>query len=97
LCKLRTRRRFNTRFGLLKFFRTILVTTPDSELEELQNSYEKEIKQIKHQVYQLCWFMRGGVDSESLFYAADVEDLEILHSIVQENIESTKTTGMPLV
>ena len=41
--------------------------------------------------------MRGGVDSETLFYGADLEDLEILHSIVQENIESTKTTGMPLV
>lgn len=41
--------------------------------------------------------MRGGVDSETLFYNADLEDLNILTKIVSENIESTKTTGMPLV
>lgn len=41
--------------------------------------------------------MRGGVDSETLFYNADLEDIEILNRVVMENIESSNKTGMPLV
>ena len=58
---------------------------------------ETEIKKIKHEVYKLSWYMRGGVDSTTLLVDSDVGDLEILSKIVQENIEATKTAGMPLI
>jgi hypothetical protein len=41
--------------------------------------------------------MRGGVTSEALFYDTDLDDLEVLSKVIQENIETTKKTGMPLV
>lgn len=41
--------------------------------------------------------MRGGVDSKDLFNDTDIEDLEILGKIVKENIETSKTTKMPMI
>jgi len=41
--------------------------------------------------------MRGGVDSYILMNETDIEDMEILSSIVKDNIESTKKTGLPLL
>lgn len=66
-------------------------------MKELEESYDNEIKQIKHQVYKLCWYMRGGVGAETLFYNSDIEDLTVLQRIVEENIDAAKTTGMPLI
>ena len=41
--------------------------------------------------------MRGGVDGHNLLYDTDLEDIEILNKIIEENIETTKKTGMPLI
>jgi hypothetical protein len=41
--------------------------------------------------------MRGGVDSKDLLTDTDVEDLQILGKIIQENIEVSKNTKMPMV
>jgi hypothetical protein len=41
--------------------------------------------------------MRGGVQSDVLFTDTDMEDLMILHTVIEENIETAKKTGMPLV
>lgn len=41
--------------------------------------------------------MRGGVTSDVLLYGTDIEDLQIIGRIVEENIESSKKTGMNLI
>lgn len=41
--------------------------------------------------------MRGGVSSNDLLYNTDVSDMEIISGIVEENIETIKKTGMPLI
>lgn len=41
--------------------------------------------------------MRGGVDSIDLLYRYSLEDREILHKIINDNIETTNKTGMPLI
>lgn len=41
--------------------------------------------------------MRGGVNAQELLCDTDLDDLEILHTIVKENIEFTKQTKMPLI
>lgn len=58
---------------------------------------ENEIKQIKHQCYQLSWYMRGGVSVDQLLYDTDLDDQEIMMKIVKENIENTKNARMPLI
>jgi hypothetical protein len=41
--------------------------------------------------------MRGGVDAHNLLYDTDLEDIEVLNKVIEENIETTKKTGMPLI
>ena len=41
--------------------------------------------------------MRGGVNVNDLFDRYSVEDIELLHEIIQENLETTRQTQMPLV
>jgi hypothetical protein len=41
--------------------------------------------------------MRGGVDSWVLLHDTDLEDFEIMNKIVLSNIETAKTTGMPVI
>lgn len=41
--------------------------------------------------------MRGGVDSNVLMYHTDIDDIQVLNTVIEENIESTKKSGMPLL
>jgi len=41
--------------------------------------------------------MRGGVDSNILMYYTDIDDIEVLNTVVEEKIETTKKSGMPLL
>jgi hypothetical protein len=54
----------------------------------------KEIKAIKVDVMKLCWHMRGSVTyTEAMNMCSD--DREIISSIVKDNLETTKKTGLP--
>ena len=53
---------------------------------------DSEIKNLKHELLKICWFMRGGVTyQESL--NMDVEERKIIGKIVKENLETTKKSG----
>jgi len=55
---------------------------------------EKESKDIKKNLYKLCWFMRGSVTLEEA-YQLDWESREIIYSIIEENLETTRESGLP--
>lgn len=55
---------------------------------------DREVEAIKQNLYQMCWFMRGGVSIEQLFNM-DVKDQEIISKIIKENLETTKDSGLP--
>jgi hypothetical protein len=63
----------------------------------LAKDFESEIKQIKHSIYKIGWYMRGSVNSETLFCDTDLEDIDILNKIVEENIEASKKSGLNLI
>jgi hypothetical protein len=65
----------------------------DEIYTEVKN-LENQQKQLKHELFKLCWYMRGGVQLEEAFYMC-LEDREIIASIVKENIETTRKTGLP--
>ena len=58
---------------------------------------EELTKGIKHDCFKLAWYMRGGVSAHDLLWNYSVEDREILHNIVKDNIETTNKTGLPLI
>ena len=41
--------------------------------------------------------MRGGVGIDDLLFTLSKEDLTLMGSIIEENIELTQKSGMPLI
>jgi hypothetical protein len=41
--------------------------------------------------------MRGGVSVNDMLYLYSYEDRTAMYNIVKENIEATKTSGLPLI
>ena len=64
----------------------------DSEIIKYLKDMDADIKNLKHELLKICWFMRGGVTyQESL--NMDVEERKIIGKIVKENLETTKKSG----
>ena len=55
---------------------------------------EKESKAFKSDLLKLCWYMRGGITVEDVYYMS-YEDRQIIGKIVEENLETTKKSGLP--
>jgi hypothetical protein len=55
---------------------------------------DREVEAIKHNLYQMCWFMRGGITIEQV-YMMDIADHSIIAKIIKSNMETTKESGLP--
>jgi len=55
---------------------------------------EKDTKSIKKEILKLCWFMRGGITYEEAMQMG-FQERDIISSIINENIETTKKSGLP--
>jgi hypothetical protein len=64
------------------------------EIYQEVNTMQNDQKQIKNDIFKLCWYMRGGVTLDEGF-ALSIEDRKIIASIIEENLETTKKSGMP--
>ncbi len=53
----------------------------------------KEVRAAKEELIKMCWFMRGGVTLVEM-YNTDYEDREVIAKIIEQNLETTKKTGM---
>jgi hypothetical protein len=74
-----------------------LITKSNSDIEKLISRFENQIKQIKHEIFRISWYMRGGVSSTDLFYLYSYEDREILANIIDENLKASQEAGLPLI
>lgn len=70
------------------------MTLTITEVQEVIDKMEKESKALKKELFELAWYMRGGL-SFSEAYMLDVQDREILSSIISEHLDVTKETKMP--
>lgn len=61
------------------------------------DTLEQQSKGIKEEIFRISWYMRGGVTSDQLLYQYSPEDREILSTIISDNIELTKKSGLPLL
>ena len=55
---------------------------------------ETEVKALKDDLFRICWFMRGSV-TISEAYNLDHTDREIIGKIIESNLETTKSSGLP--
>jgi hypothetical protein len=71
----------------------ILSLSYDQIIEEVR-ILDNEVKQIKDTVLKMAWYMRGAIPIDDAF-AMGVEDREIVSKIIEENLETTKKSGLP--
>ena len=64
------------------------------EIQELSDKMEKETKALKHELFKICWFMRGSL-SITEAYDLSTEDVDIMNKIIKDNLETTKKSQMP--
>jgi hypothetical protein len=64
------------------------------EILDLMKQMELDQKNLKHELYKLCWYMRGSVSADEAFTMC-IEDREIIGKIIAENLETTKNTNLP--
>ena len=55
---------------------------------------DADIKNLKHELLKICWFMRGGVTYQEALNM-DVNERKLVATIVKDNLETTKKTGQP--
>lgn len=60
------------------------------EVEKL----DKESESMKSELIKICWYMRGGITLDEVFYMS-YEDRNIVAKIIKENLETTKKSGLP--
>jgi hypothetical protein len=61
---------------------------------EYVESLEEESKAFKKQLYKLAWYMRGALSINEAFQL-DSEDRNIIFELIEENLETTKESGLP--
>lgn len=70
------------------------MTLDISEIESEIARMENESKALKKEIFKMAWYMRGGL-SFTEAYMLDPQDREIIATIIEENLELTKSSQMP--
>jgi len=60
----------------------------------ITEQYAKESKAIKEEILKLCWFMRGGIAYNDAMLLSSAER-SIISKIIEDNMETTKKSGLP--
>lgn len=58
---------------------------------------DNEVKLFKQELFKLAWFMRGSISVNDLLCYYGFEDREMVRKVIEDNIEITKKTQMPIL
>lgn len=64
------------------------------EIDQLVQGMDREAKALREELFRICWFMRGGVTITEA-YSLDYQDRESIGKIIEGNLETTKSSGLP--
>ena len=53
---------------------------------------DSDIKNLKHELLKICWYMLGGVTYQEALNM-DVNERKLVATIVKDNLETTKKSG----
>lgn len=63
------------------------------QIEQYIDRLEKEAKALKEEALKFGWYMRGGLSYDAAMLLSSHER-EFISSLIKENIETTKKTGL---
>lgn len=70
------------------------MTLSNEDIVKLLDQYDKESKAIKKDILKLMWHMRGSLSYDEAMMLSN-EDKQIIYSIIEDNLETTKKSGLP--
>ncbi len=70
------------------------MTLSDEEIVTFLNSLDRESKAIKEELLKMCWYMRGGLTYEESMFLS-YHERESIGKIIEDNLETTKKSGLP--
>jgi hypothetical protein len=54
----------------------------------------KECDEIKKELFKLMWYMRGSITLDQAVFLT-YDDRQSISEIIEDNLETTKKTGLP--
>lgn len=66
------------------------------DIVKFLESMDQEASNIKKRVLEYCWWMRGGITYNEAM-AMDQSNYKLIKDIVEQNLESTKKTGVSFI
>jgi hypothetical protein len=67
-----------------------------SEVLKYLQSLQQESRDIEKQVFEICWYMRGGI-SLTEAWSLSFDQRTTVMEIINSNIERTKSSGLALL
>jgi hypothetical protein len=55
---------------------------------------DKDCQQIRREALKMSWFMRGGISYDQVL-TLGIQEREIINELINENLETTKKSGLP--
>ena len=71
-----------------------MLSKDNHDIIKFLKDLETNIKNLKLELFKVCWFMRGGVTYEQALNLSPDERV-IVSDLVKENLETTKKSGQP--
>lgn len=71
-----------------------LLTMSDEDMLKYFDQLERQSKALKEEALRLCWYMRGGISYDEAMQLSYTER-DIVSTIIKENLETSKKSGMP--
>ena len=63
-------------------------------IEKFVEQHDNEAKAIREELLKMCWFMRGGL-SYAEAHLLTSEERSIIGKLIEDNLETTKNSGLP--
>lgn len=63
-------------------------------INKLIKEYDDDTKALKSEIYKICWYMRGSVTLSEAMNLSQEERI-LISKIIEDNLETTKKTGLP--
>ena len=77
-----------------QFFRARLLALDSDQISKIVDGMEKETNDIRQEALKVAWYMRGGVTYDQALQLS-VSERTFISTLIKENLETTKKTGLP--
>ncbi len=72
----------------------MLLTLDPEGVKKLIDQYDSDTQSIKKSCMQMSWHLRGGATYEDILNMSNSER-EMINNIIEQHMETTKTSGLP--